>query len=73
METIAEKIDANTIRFTKITEIKETNNYDVDFLLKQLEDIQEQKINFVNARNKEQADIMQILSHCYILNTNENE
>ena len=66
----ATMINEDEIIFTKDPEVTkpEPQTYNIDFLLKQLEDIQAQKESQVaailEAREKEQADIRLILSHC---------
>jgi hypothetical protein len=73
MDTTAYKVDEETIGIIKeVPPQKEDHQYKVDFLLEQLEAIQAQKVDYIAARNVEQAEIRKILSHAYILDTEIN-
>jgi hypothetical protein len=65
MNTTAVKIDESTIEVTKTIPVsEEIHEYKIEFLLKQLEDIQRQKDGFCAARDRELEEVKHLLSHC---------
>ena len=65
MEITAVKIDDFTLQIEKTSEpVKTVLNYNINFLLKQREDIQAQKDAFDAARDAELKEIDELLALC---------
>lgn len=68
MDTIARMIDENSIEITRIPKVEPTvTTYDVDFLLKQLEDIETAKLAALATFEAQQAEVRLLLSHAFVL------
>jgi len=72
-ETTYEKVDETTIKVVKPVEVQsEEKTYDLDFLRQQEIDILKQKNDFVEARNKELAEVRDLIAKCEELGVKSN-
>jgi len=72
-ETTYEKVDETTLKVVKPVEVQsEEKTYDLDFLRKQEVDILKQKNDFCEARNKELAEVRELIAKCEELGVKSN-
>lgn len=65
IEPTYEKVDDITLKVTKEVEIKsEENTYGLDFLKQQEINILKQKNDFIEARDKELVEVMELIAKC---------
>jgi len=65
MENTYEKVGETTLKVVKPVEVQsEEKTYDLDFLRKQEVDILKQKNDFCEARNKELAEVRELIAKC---------
>jgi hypothetical protein len=65
MDTTARKVSDTKIEVTKtIKAHDEIHEYELDFLLKQVEAVTKQKADYCAARDAELAELKHLISHC---------